>query len=36
MRDDTAEHNWKRMPKDNFATLAEAIAYIEAILKPGA
>lgn len=35
MRDDTAEHNWKRMPKDNFATLAEAIAYIEAILKPG-
>ncbi len=36
MRDDTAEHNWKRMPKDNFATLAEAIAYIEAILNPGA
>lgn len=36
MRDDTAEHNWKRMPKDNFATLAEAIAYIEAILKPSA
>lgn len=35
MRDDTAEHNWKRMPKDNFATLAEAIAYIEAILNPG-
>ena len=34
MRDDTAEHNWKRMPKDNFATLTEAIAYIEAILKP--
>lgn len=36
MRDDTAERNWKRMPKDNFTTLAEAIAYIEAILKPGA
>ena len=36
MRDDTAEHNWKRMPKDNFATLAEAIAYIKAILNPGA
>ena len=36
MRDDTAERNWKRMPKDNFATLAEAIAYIEAILNPGA
>ena len=35
MRDDTAEHNWKRMPKDNFATLAEAIAYIKAILNPG-
>lgn len=34
MRDDTAEHNWKRMPKDNFSTLADAIAYIEAILKP--
>lgn len=34
MRDDTAEHNWKRMPKDNFATLAEAIAYIKAILNP--
>ena len=36
MRNDTAEHNWKRMPKDNFATLAEAIAYIKAILNPGA
>lgn len=34
MRDDTANHNWKIIPKENFSTLAEAIAFIKAILNP--
>ena len=32
MRDDTAETNWKIIPKTNFATKDEAIAFIKAIL----
>ena len=32
MRDDTPAANWKIIPKENFATKAEAIAFIKAIL----
>lgn len=32
MRDDTDEANWKIIPKENFATKAEAIAFIKAVL----
>jgi len=28
LRDDTAKHNWKIIPKTNFATEEEAVAYI--------
>ncbi len=36
MRDDTDEANWKIIPKENFATKAEAIAFIKAVLGGGA
>lgn len=32
MRDDTADQTWKIIPKDNFATEAQAVAYIRAKL----
>lgn len=36
MRDDTAEANWKVIPKANFATKEEAIAFIKAYLGDAA
>lgn len=32
MRDDTANHNWKMIPKQNFETEEAAIAFIQAVL----
>ena len=32
MRDDSAEENWKIIPKENFATEDEAVAFIKAVL----
>lgn len=32
MRDDTAEANWKIIPKENFATEDAAVAFIKAVL----
>ena len=32
LRDDTAEENWKIIPKTNFQTEAEAVAFIVAVL----